>query len=110
MDDVAKEASMSKKTLYQYFQNKDSLVTEVVQKHFELERAEFEGIKAEEVADLVVQGIKSNQLYLFPHAEMKAAAEERMSQVVGAFGEADPERVAAQEQFLSQLLDTGGDA
>ena len=47
MDDVAKEASMSKKTLYQYFQNKDSLVTEVVQKHFELERAEFEGIKAQ---------------------------------------------------------------
>lgn len=47
MDDVAKEASMSKKTLYQYFENKDSLVTDVVKKHFEIERTEFEDIKAQ---------------------------------------------------------------
>ena len=46
MDDVAKETSMSKKTLYQYFQNKDSLVTEVVKRHFELERSEFKQIKS----------------------------------------------------------------
>ena len=45
MDDVAREASMSKKTLYQYFQNKDNLVTDVVKNHFEIERAEFEEIK-----------------------------------------------------------------
>jgi len=47
MDDVAKEASMSKKTLYQHFQNKDSLVTEGVKKHFEIERSEFEAIQSQ---------------------------------------------------------------
>lgn len=42
MDDVAREASMSKKTLYQYFDNKDGLVSEVALNHFEKETKEFE--------------------------------------------------------------------
>ena len=42
MDDVAREASMSKKTLYQYFDNKDGLVSEVALDHFEKETKEFE--------------------------------------------------------------------
>lgn len=42
MDDVARDASMSKKTLYQYFDNKDSLVLEVAMNHFESETKEFE--------------------------------------------------------------------
>ena len=62
------------------------------------------GIDASEVADLVVEGIKSNQLYLFPHPELKASAEERAQNLLAAFGEADPERVKAQEEFMSQLL------
>lgn len=44
MDDVAREASMSKKTLYQYFDNKDGLVSEVALNHFEKETKEFEGM------------------------------------------------------------------
>ncbi|WP_421765221.1 TetR/AcrR family transcriptional regulator [Ekhidna sp.] len=44
MDDVAREASMSKKTLYQYFDNKDGLVSEVALSHFEKETKEFEEI------------------------------------------------------------------
>ncbi|MEO9485516.1 MAG: helix-turn-helix domain-containing protein [Ekhidna sp.] len=44
MDDVAREASMSKKTLYQYFDNKDGLVFEVAMNHFEKETKEFEEI------------------------------------------------------------------
>ena len=35
------------------------------------------GIDADEVAELVVQGIKEDQFYLFPHPEMKASVEER---------------------------------
>ncbi len=62
------------------------------------------GIDPAEVADLVVQGIKSNQLYLFPHPEMKEAAQVRTSEMLAAFGEADPERVAAQQRFMAQLL------
>lgn len=41
MDDVAREVSMSKKTLYQYFDNKDKLVSEVALNHLEKETAEF---------------------------------------------------------------------
>lgn len=41
MDDVARELSMSKKTLYQYFTNKDELVTEVVKLYMEEEMEEF---------------------------------------------------------------------
>ena len=44
MDDVARAASMSKKTLYQYFDNKDGLVSEVAMNHFARETAEFEEI------------------------------------------------------------------
>ncbi len=44
MDDVSRELSMSKKTLYQYFDNKNSLVTAVVQNHLIMEREEFTGI------------------------------------------------------------------
>ena len=101
----------SERTRPEDFDVADAGAEEAAQAHNQIMNLAMNtGIPAEEVADMVVQGIKSNQLYLFPHAEMKAAAEERMSQVVGAFGEADPERVAAQEQFLSQLIDTGGDA
>ena len=62
------------------------------------------GIDPSEVADLVVHGIKNNQFYLFPHPEMKDAAQARISELLAAFGEADPARVAAQEQFMAQLL------
>lgn len=62
------------------------------------------GIEASEVADLVVSGIKENKLYLFPHAEMKGSAEGRMQGILAAFGEPDPERLAAQEKFMSELL------
>ncbi len=62
------------------------------------------GIDPAEVADLVVKGIKEEQFYLFPHAELKGSAEARMQELLGAFGEADPERLKAQEQFMAQLL------
>ncbi|MEM9340054.1 MAG: TetR/AcrR family transcriptional regulator [Bacteroidota bacterium] len=45
MDDVARESSMSKKTLYQYFDNKDKLVSEVALQHLKKERKEFEEIE-----------------------------------------------------------------
>ncbi|MEP1097560.1 MAG: TetR/AcrR family transcriptional regulator [Cyclobacteriaceae bacterium] len=46
MDDVAREASMSKKTLYQYFDNKDKLVSEVALHHLDKETEEFLEIEA----------------------------------------------------------------
>lgn len=44
MDDVAKEVSVSKKTLYLYFTNKDGLVTAVTHFHLELEKSEYTDI------------------------------------------------------------------
>ncbi len=41
MDDVAREVAMSKKTLYQYFDNKDHLVSAVTERHLDLEKKEF---------------------------------------------------------------------
>jgi NAD(P)-dependent dehydrogenase (short-subunit alcohol dehydrogenase family) len=62
------------------------------------------GIDPAEVADLVVQGIKENRLYLFPHPELGDAARERTATMAAAFGEPDPERLKAQQEFMSQLL------
>ncbi|MFY0600849.1 MAG: TetR/AcrR family transcriptional regulator [Cyclobacteriaceae bacterium] len=44
MDDVARELSMSKKTLYQYFTNKDELVSEMARAHMAAEKQEFTDI------------------------------------------------------------------
>ncbi|REE02192.1 TetR/AcrR family transcriptional regulator [Marinoscillum furvescens] len=44
MDDVARGLSMSKKTLYQHFSNKNELVSEAVRKHLNEERSEIEEI------------------------------------------------------------------
>jgi NAD(P)-dependent dehydrogenase (short-subunit alcohol dehydrogenase family) len=62
------------------------------------------GIDPAQVADLVVRGIRENQFYLFPHPEMKEAAQLRLTEMLAAFGEADPERVAAQQRFMAALL------
>lgn len=62
------------------------------------------GIDPAEVADLVVRGIRDNQFYLFPHPEMKEPAQARVDEMLAAFGEADPARVAAQQQFMEELL------
>jgi len=45
MDDVARALSMSKKTLYQHFTNKDALVTETVSVHMKQEQDEFEEVQ-----------------------------------------------------------------
>jgi AcrR family transcriptional regulator len=47
MDDVARELSISKKTLYQYFDNKDHLVLAVAQNHLDNEQQEFSQIRDE---------------------------------------------------------------
>ena len=62
------------------------------------------GIEATEVAQMVVEGIKQNQLYLFPHPELKEATQMRSQEILAAFGDADPDRIAAQQAFMAQLL------
>ena len=49
MDDVARQSAMSKKTIYQYFDNKDSLVLAVAVGHFEREKIEFLEIESESI-------------------------------------------------------------
>lgn len=45
MDDIARELGISKKTLYQYFDNKFALIEAVMQQHLEEEQNTIEGIK-----------------------------------------------------------------
>ena len=83
----------------------DSAAEEAAQAHSEvMNLAMNTGIDASEVADMVVHGIKTEQFYLFPHPEMKGATEIRTQEILDSFGEADPARVAAQEEFLAALL------
>ncbi len=41
MDDIARELAISKKTIYQYFQDKDTLVEEVADRHFQQDEEEI---------------------------------------------------------------------
>ncbi len=45
MDDIAKHLSISKKTIYQYFEDKNDLVLQVCRDHLEHEKHEIETIK-----------------------------------------------------------------
>ncbi len=49
MDDIARHLSMSKKTLYQYFKDKDDLVTTCMKAYMNQEKAEFEEIEKHSV-------------------------------------------------------------
>ena len=62
------------------------------------------GIDPDEVGELVLHGVRNNELYLFPHPEMKEATATRFAHILEAFGEADPERVKAQEELMAGLL------
>ena len=45
MDDIARHLSVSKKTLYQHFADKEDIVTMACKAHLERNSKEFEGIK-----------------------------------------------------------------
>ncbi len=78
---------------------------EAAQQHNQLmQMAMGTGIDPDEVGELVLQGVKNNQLYLFSHPEFKAATAARFSHILEAFGEADPERVKAQQELMSGLI------
>ena len=51
------------------------------------------GIDPDEVGEMVLQGVKNNQLYLFSHPEFKAATAARFEHILDSFGDADPDRV-----------------
>ena len=61
-------------------------------------------IEPAEVGELVVRGIREDRFYLFPHPEFKGAAQARASELLAAFGEPDPERMAQQAAFMADLL------
>jgi NAD(P)-dependent dehydrogenase (short-subunit alcohol dehydrogenase family) len=95
----------SERTRPQHFDVQIKTAQDAAAAHSELMNLAMNtGIDPAEVAELVVQGIKNDQFYLFPHPEMKEAAQARVNEMLNAFGEADPERVAAQQRFMSQLL------
>ncbi|MDW3209373.1 MAG: TetR/AcrR family transcriptional regulator [Reichenbachiella sp.] len=46
MDDIARELSISKKTIYQFFKDKDELVTLITKGHIDRERSEMATVKS----------------------------------------------------------------
>jgi TetR/AcrR family transcriptional regulator, cholesterol catabolism regulator len=62
MDDICRELRMSKKTLYQHFENKDSLIEAVVNTHVEREQSCTEAIKND--ARDAVQEVKNIGVFL----------------------------------------------
>lgn len=60
MDDISRQMGISKKTLYQYFDNKDELVKTVIESHVEREQEEMETISNEAQNAL-------DELYLIGH-------------------------------------------
>lgn len=95
----------SERTRPESFAPDDDNAVAAAQAHSEvMHLAMNAGIPAEEVAQLVVDGVRQNLTYLFPHPELKASTELRVQAILDAFGEADPERVRAQEAFLASLL------
>ncbi|MAM80804.1 MAG: short-chain dehydrogenase [Gammaproteobacteria bacterium] len=95
----------SERTRPTEFDVTDEAAEEAAKAHSEIMNVAMNtGIEASEVAELVVHGIKTGQFYLLPHPEMKEAMEVRAEEILNSFGEADPARVAAHEEFLSALL------
>ena len=64
MDDISRQLGMSKKTLYQYFDNKDELVRTVIESHVEREQEEIEAISDRSKNAL-------DELYLIGHQAIK---------------------------------------
>ena len=95
----------SERTRPEDFAVQDAQANDAAQNHnATMQLAMNTGIAPSEVADQVVKSIKNNDLYIFPHPELKEQVEMRSADLLGAFGQADPERVAAQQAFMSALL------
>ena len=61
------------------------------------------GIDADEVARVVLEGVRDNRFWLLSHPEMKPMVEARSVELLAAFGEPDPARLAILQQVLSGL-------
>lgn len=64
MDDIAKSMAMSKKTLYQFFANKDELVNAVLDKHLEVDQCQLKSLlksKNNAIDDLMQIAITINE-------------------------------------------------
>ncbi len=102
----------SERTRPEAFEPSDPAAVSAAAEHNEVMQVAMNtGIEADEVAQLVLNGIKEEQFYLFPHPELKGSTELRVQEILNSFGEPDPERLKAQEAFMAELLklDTGNE-
>jgi len=88
-----------------YLPSEDSSEVAAQQQSSVMQAAMETGIEADEVAGMVLDGVKANRLYLFPHPELKSAVVARFDGILGEFGDADPERVAALAQMGNLIQD-----
>ena len=65
MDDIARELGISKKTIYQHFEDKDAIVLACIETHFFCERADSERMQAEapdSIAEVVMASEQMRQM------------------------------------------------
>lgn len=67
MDDIARHLGASKKTIYQYFADKDEIVTQVAQMHMANDRQEFDQIK--EVAKDALDELIRTSIFFRKHIQ-----------------------------------------
>lgn len=63
------------------------------------------GIDPAEVGRIVLDGVRENRFWLITHPEMRVMAEVRSHELLAAFGEPDPERLAALERALTSAYE-----
>ena len=61
------------------------------------------GIDPAEVGQMVLDGVRENRFWLLTHPEMKMMVEARQQELLQAFADPDPERLAHLEQVLIEL-------
>jgi NADP-dependent 3-hydroxy acid dehydrogenase YdfG len=66
------------------------------------------GIEPGEVGRLVVEGIREERFWLLTHPEMREMVAQRDAELLGAFGEPDPERLARLEAFRASFAGDAG--
>lgn len=95
MDDIARELGISKKTLYQHFDNKDDLVETVVKNHMQREREMARQIQAE-ATDALEEMFLMAKMYI---EELEAISASAVFDLQKYYGKLWAECMQRQDEF-----------
>jgi TetR/AcrR family transcriptional regulator, cholesterol catabolism regulator len=73
MDDIARELGISKKTLYQYFENKEALILQAIEAHIQDERCGIENLQ-QKANDAVEEMMEVAKMVIGQYQELSPSA------------------------------------